>query len=99
MKADLNLDEKALVKAFIENKPMYNAVKKALLFKLIRDINFEEQTSHWIFSLDRALDDVTYGKVVKLLAQAQTELREAIDNLEDCVVEQPEEKVVINEAR
>lgn len=99
MKADLNADEKALVRVFIDNKPMYEAVKKALLFKLIREVDFTEQTSHWVFSLDRALDDVTYGKVVKMLAQAQTELREAIDNLEDCANEPVEEKEIINEAR
>jgi hypothetical protein len=99
MKADLNKDEKVLVRAFVENKPMYEAVKKALMFKLIRDINFEEQTSHWVFSLDRALDDETYGKVVKMLAQAQTELREAIDNLESEATEAVEEKAPVNEAR
>lgn len=99
MIADLNKDEKVLVKAFVENKPMYEAVKKALLFKLIRGIDFAEQTSHWVFSLDRALDDVTYGKVVKMLAQAQTELREAIDNLESEAVDAVEEKAPINEAR
>lgn len=92
--------EQKLVKDFVENKPLHDAVKKHMLRNISRQVNIFHPQNHWIYSIDRSKDDVEYAKLVKLVTQAQQEVADAFEHLYD-VAKMAEKSVEapVNEAK
>jgi DNA repair ATPase RecN len=91
-------EERKLIAQFIENKPLHDAVKKHMLRNVSRQINIEEPLNHWIYTIDRSQGDEDFGRLVKMIAQAQAEVEDAFAHLED-LAKETEEKEVVNEAK
>lgn len=66
-------DERRQIKAFIENKPMAEAVSKALMETLAAKADNE--------AIDTTLDDAQYGRAVKATVLASSWFREAFASL------------------
>lgn len=75
--------EKQLIRTFWENESMRNAVKKHLLWNISRQVNIEEPLNHWVYTIDRTMENEKYAELIKMVSQAQSELQNAFEHLED----------------
>jgi hypothetical protein len=58
-------EKRALIKVFVENRPMFEAVR-GILLEGISPLGFDR----YISTLDRTLSDAEYGQQVKMRAEA-----------------------------
>jgi len=96
---DLSPEERKLIAEFLKQEKLVAAVKKVMLKDVSRQVNIEEPLNHWIYGIDRSLDNEKYAALVKMVSQAQSEVYSAFENLKDAVVEPEEDPKTTNESR
>jgi hypothetical protein len=63
----MNETDKKLIQAFVDNKEMFDAVRRILLAGMI-GADFDRK--NWVWNIDKSLSDAAYGKEVKLTRKA-----------------------------
>lgn len=84
---DITKEEKQLLREFWNNETLRNAVKKHLLRTVSRQVNIEDPINHWVYTIDRSWDNDKFAGLVKLVAQAQHEVKDAFEHISDLVAE------------
>lgn len=87
---NISKQDKELLKEFWNNEALRNAVKKHLLSAVSRQVNIEDPINHWVYTIDRSWDNDKFAGLVKLVAQAQHEVKDAFEHLEDLIQDEPE---------
>jgi hypothetical protein len=88
-------EDKALIKAFIKNKPMADAVKRALLSGLLPP---GDPAQNWVFNVNANLPDAEYAQKIKAYGSAVLIVENTFNNLKHMASSNPQ-PVVVNEAR
>ncbi len=88
-------EQKSLVKAFVENQPMFEAVRSVLLTGMIGN-DFSQ--TNWVWNIDDSLTDAAYGQQVKLNKKALDWINRAFNELKRARQSNPQPGL-INEAR
>jgi hypothetical protein len=70
--------DQILLKAFAENKPTFEAVRRVLLAGMLGD-NFDRQ--NWVWNIDKSLSDSAYGREVKITRKAIEWISGAFDQI------------------
>jgi hypothetical protein len=83
--------EKALIRAFVENEKMADAVLKAILRE-------QEADSDLATEISRAIDDAEYGRKVKVWIEARVLIERRFNDLKRIAAGNPQPNVA-NEAR
>ena len=91
----LSKEDKALLQAFAENKPMFDAVRRVLLSGMIGS-DFEKV--NWVWNIDKSLSDSAYGKEVKITRKALEWINGGFDEIARLAPTNPQPDPV-NEAR
>jgi hypothetical protein len=91
----ISSEDYALLKAFAENKPMFEAVQRVLLSGMVGN-NFTKV--NWVWNIDKGLSDSAYGKEVKLTRKAIEWISGAFDELQRYAGSNPQ-PATKNEAR
>jgi len=86
---DITKEDKVLLREFWNNQPLRDAVKKHLLRTVSRQVNIEDPINHWVYTIDRSWDNDKFASLVKLVAQAQHEVKDAFEHIEDLIAEEP----------
>lgn len=94
---NITTEEKQLLREFWNNEPLRNAVKKHLLSAVSRQVNIEDPINHWIYTIDRSWDNDKFANLVKLVAQAQHEVKDAFEHIADLAADEPEAKTTEEE--
>ncbi len=92
-------EEKALLKSFIENKELVALVRRALTEKIYEQGNIKNSGRNFVFSLDLANDDATYGNKIKTVVKALYEVEEAFQAMTLATADQPVPSKPINKSR
>lgn len=88
-------EDRNLIQAFVENGPMFEAVRSALLTGMIGE---DFSRSNWVFSIDKSLSDTAYGKQVRITAEALRWIEAGFSNLKRLGASNPQPHDA-NEAR
>lgn len=71
-------EDKVLIKAFVQNEKMFEAVRRVLLTGMIGD-NFTH--TNWIWNIDTKLSDAAYAKEVKTTRKALEWINGGLDQM------------------
>lgn len=87
----LSKDDKKLIKQFVENEAMCNAVRKVLLQGIYREGGKELSfaTFNWVYGVDQEMPNAEYGALVKVIAKANSLVQSAFVRLEGLAKPQP----------
>jgi len=65
---NLTDEERKLVAEFLKNEKLVAAVKKVMFKSVSRQVNIEEPLNHWIYGIDRSMDDVKYASLIRMVS-------------------------------
>jgi hypothetical protein len=88
-------EQRQLIKAFVENEPMFNAVRDVLLQGMLGD---KFASENWVFGIDEKLADDAYGNQVKTTTKALQWLNRGLNDMKRIASSNPQ-PAPINEAR
>jgi hypothetical protein len=88
-------EKRALIRAFVENEKMFEAVKSVLLSGMIGD---DFTSRNWVFGIDKKQSDSAYGKEVKITAKALEWINHGFTELSQLARTNPQPST-LNEAR
>lgn len=88
-------DDKAQIKAFVDNTAMFDAVRRVLLSGMLGE---DFASKNWVFAIDKKLSDSAYGKQVKVSARALEFIDAAFSDMRRVASSNPQPEQV-NEAR
>lgn len=71
-------EDQKLIAAFVQNTPMFEAVRGILLSGMIGE---DFAAKNWIFAIDKNQSDSAYGKRVKITAEALRWLESGFNDL------------------
>jgi hypothetical protein len=94
----ISKEDENLLKTFVANKPLVEAVRRAIVSKIYDQGGVDNYKQNFVFALNQAEDDVVYGRKVKVMVQALVELEKAFQDMVLAVEPKPE-PVIENEAR
>lgn len=88
-------EDKRLIIAFAENKPMFEAVRRVLLAGMVGE---DFASKNWVFALDRSQSDSAFGKDVKIAMKALEWIERGFNDLKRVGASNPQASGT-NEAR
>lgn len=94
---EINKQEQELLREFWNNEPLRNAVKKHLLSAVSRQVDITDPINHWVYTIDRSWDNDKFANLVKLVAQAQHEVKDAFEHIEDLAAEEAKAEPAVEE--
>lgn len=63
-------EEKSLIKAFVQNQPMFEAVRRTLLIGMIGKDGTDFTKNNWVFGIKKDQTDAAFAKEVKVTMKA-----------------------------
>jgi hypothetical protein len=77
--------DRKLIKSFVENEQMFDAVRRVLLQGIIKKgtgaVAHDFANRNWIFNINMDLDDATFGREVKITTEAMRWIEKGCDEL------------------
>lgn len=73
----ISKDDKKLLKMFVDNKPLMEAVKRVMTAKIYEHGGVKNSTTNFIFQMPLNIDDAEYGRKTKIMVQALIEVENA----------------------
>jgi hypothetical protein len=95
----ISKDDKALIKQFVDNKPLMEAVRRAMTDKIYGQGGIKTGTKNFVFALDTGMDSAEYGRKVQVLVQAMVEIENAFQAMVFAVAPEAVPASKENEAR
>jgi hypothetical protein len=91
----MTAEQRQLIKAFVENEPMFNAVRAVLLQGMLGE---KFASENWVFAVDEKLDDAAFGNEVKVTRKALQWLDRGLNDMRRIASSNPQPSQQ-NEAR
>lgn len=77
----ISKDDKALIKQFVDNKPLMEAVRRVMVSKIYEHGGVKASTKNFVFAFNVGEDDALYGRKVKVIVQAMVEVENAFQEM------------------
>lgn len=91
-------EERQLIKSFVENKPLFEAVKRIILSGIFEQGTGENIGRNWVLNVDMAMDDEKYGQFIKARAIGQALVEQSFNAMTQMAVP-PSTNDGLNQAR
>jgi hypothetical protein len=95
----ISKEDKALIKTFVDNKPLMEAVRRAMTAKIYEHGGVKSSTVNFIFQMPLTLSNAEYGEKAKVMVQALVELENSFQAMVLGVAAPEAKKETKNEAR
>ena len=99
---NISKEDLKLIKSFVDNKPLMEAVRRAMTAKIYEQGGIETSTTNFVFPLHTAMDsksNAEFGEKVRVIVQALYELENSFQAMVMGVAATDKKKPKENEAR
>ena len=95
----ISKSDKPLIKSFVDNKPLMEAVRRVLTQKIYEHGTVNNPNKNFVFSLKLEQSDEEYGRKAKLIVQSLIVVEEAFNDMTSQAASDETPAEQVNEAR